>query len=264
MLYALTKIAWFLAEPSNLLTLAAGGGIVLVLIRRAAKLARALLLFSVAGTVTLGLGPVPSLLMSSLEDRFPPFVDDGKPIAGAIVLGGSIEPDIAFSRNALSVNETAERIIAMADIARRYPQARVVFTGGSAELFGAKISEADMVEKFERDFGLAPGRIMYERASRNTAENARLTRGMVMPKPGERWLLVTSAWHMPRSVASFRREGFQVIAYPVDYRSLANGELTWTVSIARGLGRSGQAIREWIGLVGYRLAGWSDRVLPSP
>lgn len=253
MLFTLSKAAWFLAEPSNLLVFITAAGLVLLLAGRARKTALTLITAAAFGAIFLGLGPVPSILMSTLEDRFPPFADDGGPVAGVIVLGGSIEPEIAEARDAISVNETAERVIAMADLARRYPAARIVFTGGTSSVVRAGVAEADMVERFESSLGIAKGRVLYERLSRNTIENARLARALALPKPGERWLLVTSAWHMPRSMEIFRREGFPVTAYPVDYRSRGDGKWEMTASVARGLGRSGQALREWAGILALRL-----------
>lgn len=107
----------------------------------------------------------------------------------------------------------------MAALARRYPQARLVFTGGSGNLGGGSPSESEIVGRYADPMGLPRTRLILEDRSRNTRENAAFTADMVKPKPGERWLLVTSAWHMPRAIGCFRQAGFAVIAYPVDYRT---------------------------------------------
>ena len=107
--------------------------------------------------------------------------------------------------------------------------------------------------------------MVLENRSRNTVENARFTRQLVAPGPSENWLLITSAFHMPRSVALFRREGFDVIAWPTDYRTTGQE----TIGLAQDnqidtLQASSLAVREWIGLIAYRLTGRIDAVVPAP
>jgi uncharacterized SAM-binding protein YcdF (DUF218 family) len=114
-------------------------------------------------------------------------------------------------------------------------------------------------------FGIPASRIELEGASRNTHENAVFTRELVRPKPGERWLLVTSAHHMPRSVGSFRRAGFAVEPYPVDWRTRGAPDLARPFGIAAGgLARTDVAVREWVGLLVYWLTGRSSALFPGP
>jgi uncharacterized SAM-binding protein YcdF (DUF218 family) len=104
-----------------------------------------------------------------------------------------------------------------------------------------------------------------ERRSRNTLENAEFTKALLAPKAGERWLLVTSAFHMPRSVGLFRKAGFAIEPYPVDWRVGGRGDLFALNNIALdGLGRTDTAMREWMGLIAYRATGKIDELLPGP
>jgi uncharacterized SAM-binding protein YcdF (DUF218 family) len=103
-----------------------------------------------------------------------------------------------------------------------------------------------------------------ERLSRNTEENATLSKALAGPKPGERWLLVTSAYHMPRSVGLFRRAGFAVEPYPVDWRTSRENLLTPFNLAGEGLERTDLAIREWMGLAAYRISGKTSELLPGP
>jgi uncharacterized SAM-binding protein YcdF (DUF218 family) len=174
-----------------------------------------------------------------------------------------MDEQVTAARGRAALNDAAERLVAFAELARRHPQARLVFAGGSASLTGSRLTEADAAEVYFREIGLDPGRVIYENRSRNTWENAVFTRALVEPKPGERWLLVTSAAHMPRSMGIFRRVGFPVAAFPVDYRTTGHG---W-----RFHGRAGgalelvdSAVHEWIGLVVYRLADKTDALFPAP
>jgi hypothetical protein len=151
-------------------------------------------------------------------------------------------------------------------LARRYPKARIAFTGGSIEILSAPTVGADAARVMFRDLGLADGdRLLLESKARDTWENAVLTKALVQPKPGERWLLVTSAWQMPRSMGVFRKTGFAVEPWPVDYRTADAWDLLRLFDApADGLKRLDTAVREWIGLVSYRVTGRSDALFPGP
>ncbi|MFG1300221.1 YdcF family protein [Xanthobacter sp. V3C-3] len=263
--FTVSKVFWFLAAPSNLPVLLAAAGLVLLLLRwrRGGAILVAL---AVGFTVVFGFSPMPNYLISPLEERFPQFQDDGTPIAGIIVLGGSEEPEIGLARGQPAFSEAAERVIAFGALSRRYPQARLAFVGGSGRLFpDGSALEARMMRLTVPELGIAPERMEYEEMSRNTAENAQLAKALLKPKPGERWLLVTSALHMPRAVGCFRKVGFDVVAYPVDYRTIGPDALDeWFSRAAHGLGRTDSAVREWIGLVAYYLSGNSSALFPAP
>src|SRR6185369_7203768 len=142
--------------------------------------------------------------------------------------------------------------IAAAAMAKRYPNARVVFTGGSANLVSKDAREADFAGEIFESLGVDKDRLTMERRSRNTQENAEFSKALVAPKAGERWLLVTSAFHMPRSVGLFRKAGFAVEPYPVDWRVGGRDDLLSFTNIALdGLGRTDAAMREWMGLIAY-------------
>jgi uncharacterized SAM-binding protein YcdF (DUF218 family) len=154
-------------------------------------------------------------------------------------------------------------MIAAAALARRYPNARVVFTGGSADLLSNDAREADYAVEVFEGLGIPRERLTIERRSRNTAENAEFSRIVAAPKSGERWLLVTSAFHMPRSVGLFRKAGFAVEPYPVDWR--AGVDLwAWRPLSLEGLGLVDASVREWMGLVAYRISGKTSELFPGP
>jgi uncharacterized SAM-binding protein YcdF (DUF218 family) len=165
----------------------------------------------------------------------------------------------------VALNDAGERLVAMADLARRFPQARVIFTGGAGIYSGTDLPEGEVARMKVGELGLAEGRVTFEARSVDTYENAVLSKPLIQPKPGETWLLVTSAWHMPRSVGVFRKAGWEVTAYPVDFRS-AGWRDTWRGfgSVSDGLRRTEVAVREYLGLVVYWLAGRSSALFPAP
>lgn len=265
MFFPLSKLLYFLVTPSNAFTLMVVVGIGLA---AAGWVRLGLGLGALGGVMILvaGLSPLSGLVALPLEERFPPFAsDDERPVAGIIVLGGAIDTRTSGERRQLVLNDAGERQIAMAALARRYPQSRLVFTGGSGNLGGGSPSESEIVGRYADQMGLPRTRLILEDRSRNTRENAAFTADMVKPKPGERWLLVTSAWHMPRAIGCFRQAGFDVTAYPVDYRTGGWGD-AWRFNTftSDGLMTLDLMTKEWIGLVAYRLAGYTDAWLPAP
>jgi uncharacterized SAM-binding protein YcdF (DUF218 family) len=263
-LFTLSKSVGFFALPSNLL-ISIGIVGVLLLFTRFTRLASWLVVTSLVLLAVCGLSPLGNALILPLEQRFPPWDASRGPPTGIVVLGGAIIPDVSLTRNAVALNDEAERITVTAELARRYPNARIIFSGGSgALLFDEPVEAAIAVREFEA-LGVAHGRVTAEEQSRNTIENAVFSHLLADPKPGERWLLVTSAYHMPRAMAAFRAAVFAVEAYPVDWRTRGPIDAVRPFpSLADGLRRTDIATHEWLGLVVYRLAGKTSELFPSP
>ena len=263
MFFLISKLAWFLVAPSHVLVLGIVVG--LVLAGRGSRPGGLHLAIAASGLL-LGIGVLPlgNLLLRPLEDRFPQPADTGLP-TGAVVLGGSTDEVISAARGQPTIVAAATRITAAAALAQRYPAMRLVFSGGSGALVFKPTTEAAVTRQIWRDLGVAPARITLEDRSRNTYENALFTRRLLVPGPDERWLLITSAFHMPRAMGLFRAVGFPVIAYPVDYQTTGTAQ-DWLPSadILRNLQRFDLALREWTGLFVYRLTGRTGELLPTP
>jgi uncharacterized SAM-binding protein YcdF (DUF218 family) len=264
MFFVLSKLLGFFAIPSNLV-MAIGLVGVLLLPTRFVRAGRRLIVAGLIALAVLGYSPLGNLLIMALEQRFPSWdAAQGAP-DGIVVLGGSISPDVSTARNEIALNEAAERMTAMVDLARRYPNARVIFSGGSPALFFSEAPEAEFAVRLLQSLGVPRERILVEDRSRNTVENAVFSKLIAQPKPGERWLLVTSAYHMPRSMGVFRAADFAVEPYPVDWRTRGTAD-AWRPfpTLAEGLRRTDTAVREWIGLAAYWLTGRSSEFFPRP
>lgn len=264
MFFFLSKFFAFFTKPSNLLFVLALIGLVLMATRYA-RAGRRLLVVSVILLLVFGISPIGRQLVLVLEGRFPPWDASRGAPDGIIVLGGAIAPDVSAGRGEIALSGGAERMTVVADLARRYPAAKIVFTGGTPALFGGP-READYVRPLWESFGIAPDRIVLERDSRNTVENATMTKALVNPRPGERWLLVTSSWHMPRAVGVFRQAGLQIEPYPVDWISTGDelGRLGFSESFAGGLHAIDNAAHEWVGMLMYWLTGRTSELFPGP
>lgn len=269
MFFILAKILGFFALPSNIL-ISLGLLGVLLMATRFARAGRFLAVTALILIAIVGLSPLGNAIILPLEERFPAWDSsrDGSRGAptGIICLGGAVDTVVSPERGEVALNEAAERMTAIAELARRYPNARVVFTGGSGRLvYGGSTTESELAARLFASFGIAKERITLEDKSRDTLENARFTKELVRPKPGERWLLVTSAHHMPRSVGLFRAEGFPVEAFPVDYRTRGAVDMLRPFSpLSDGLRRTDTAMREWVGLLTYWITGRTGELFPGP
>jgi uncharacterized SAM-binding protein YcdF (DUF218 family) len=262
--FVLSKTIGYLLLPTNLLI---GIGLVgaILMFTRFASLGRKLVIAAVLLLVICGLSPLGKILLYPLEQRFPSWDAASGAPDGIIVLGGSIEADLSAVHNTPVVRGAPDRIIAAAALAKRYPNARVLFSGGGANLISNDAREADFAGAIFEGLGVDKSRLIMERGSRNTQENAQFSKALVSPKDGECWLLVTSAFHMPRSVGLFRKAGFDVQPYPVDWRVGGRDDLFSFSNVAvDGLGRTDLAVREWIGLITYWATGKINELLPRP
>jgi len=260
MFFILSKTAAFLLLPSNFLIALGVAGVLLM----ATRWKRAGIRVAVASLILLAFVfflPVGDLLARPLEDRFPRWDESRGAPDGVIVLGGQIgdsrglEPVVAGD---------GARIVAMLRLARAYPDARILYSGGDASLFGNVPAEASFVVPLFDTFGISRERVMLESRSRNTAENAAFTKDLVKPKSGERWLLITSAQHMPRAVGCFRKVGFPVEAYPVGLRVERRVGLVAPQALSARLARLDSAAYEWVGLLAYWITGRTSELLPAP
>ncbi len=267
-MFLLAKLVGYLLQPSHLIYLALLLGGALVWSRRGFRVGRWLLSAGLVASLLPAWLPLTAWLAVPLEERFAPPLELPPQPGGIIVLGGAEELDLSAAHPQAALNDAAERLVAFAALARRYPEARLVYSGGSTALKGGGPTGAAVAREVLSALGVPPERTVFEDAARNTYENAVLSKALVRPRPGEPWLLVTSAMHMPRAVGVFRKVGWPVVPYPVDYQLLGPSDLTldlWpSPNVLEELARFDDAAHEWLGLIAYRLLGRTDRLLPAP
>lgn len=224
-----------------------------------------LAVFSTFGFLAFAVLPVGPLLYGFLENRFPVLQEDELPsqVDGIIALGGALSPQGSAKRKQLQIGGAVERITSLVALAQRYPSAKVVFTGGSGSLTNQELKEADLLKDLLPVLKINPQRVILERESRNTIENAKWSAELVNPKPDETWLLVTSAFHMPRALGVFRKQGWKVMPYPVDFATSPGDRFRLGFDLVGGLGSASGAIREIMGLIAYRVLGKTAEVFPA-
>lgn len=262
-MFELSKILGQFADADACaLTLLAFG--VLLLWTRWARLGRGIVTLVVGFIVLAVFVPFGGWAIQTLEHRFPPVAPPER-VDGIVVLGGDFETNIAILRDRVSPGDRgAGRLFAMAELARRYPSAKLVFAGGSGALAQTEYTDARAAAILLRAIGVDVARVLFEDQSRNTWENALNSRALARPKSGENWLLVTSAYHMPRSVGVFRQAGWTVTAYPVDYRTAPRLRFGGAISFNKALRLLSLASHEWAGLVAYYALGRTNAFFPAP
>lgn len=263
MFFFLSKTVGYLLLPSNLLIVAGLAALMLFVFRRRRAAAR---LAVAAFTVLLVICfmPIGDFLTNTLENRFPRWETSRGAPDGVIVLGGSLDPGISANRGVPIVNQDSGRIVAIANLAQLFPNARIIFSGGSGSLDHGAPAEADFVYPLLDELNVPRSRVELENRSRNTVENAVFSKAIARPRPGERWLLVTSAWHMPRAIGCFRAAGFPVEAYPVDWQTVRRIGFQLSSSPTRSLMRTDNAVHEFTGLLAYWVTGRTSALFPAP
>lgn len=251
-----------LTTPSNVLCfLLVLGCIWLIVSRR--RHGFWLVLTSTAVLLAIAVLPISSILVMPLEDRFPqPVLPDH--VDGIVVLGGSVAPPVSKARGRPAIRDASDRLFATIALARKYPDARLILAGGTVVPRPGAIPESLIMRDVLTSAGIAADRLELETKSRNTYENARYSYEIAHPEPGQVWILITSGNHMPRAVGCFRQVGFSVLPYPVDYLTTGKVAFNDGIELSKELRRLDIAAHEWIGLIGYRMLGWTNELFPRP
>jgi len=253
--FVASKLIGALLRPDTWILIALAAVVVALMMQRGRF---ALWVSSVALAMLLALTilPLGGLLLQPIENTYParPQLSE---VDGIIVLGGGEDARASAYWGQMQFTEGGDRFAAGLALARRFPEALLLFAGGSGalrDLAGAEVSEASIAERFFLEQGIDRDRLLLEDRSRNTAENARLSLELAAPAEGETWVLVTSAFHMPRAMRSFEAAGWQsLVAWPVDYRTAQfSDRIGW--DLTRNMQNLQTAIREYVGQVAYRIS----------
>ena len=262
-MFLISKLFWVFAQPLSIAFLFAALAAALALVgwRRLGGLSASLAaltlfvtLFTTTGTVALQV----------LEARFPKAAAEPADVACMIILGGAFDNEINTTRGGMELNQSADRFVEALRLARNYPQSRILISGGDGSISGTFEGEAQTAERFFSAFGISSDRLIKENTSRTTYENSLNTAELLKAQGLENCLLITSAFHMPRSIGLFRKAGIPVTPWPVDYRTSGivsfgfdftqpalNAQITTT------------AAREWMSLMAYTLTGRIDAFFPQ-
>jgi uncharacterized SAM-binding protein YcdF (DUF218 family) len=256
--WVVSKITWAIIAPEALLLflliLSLG-----LLSTRYDKQGRLLISFTVIIITMISVLPFSYWILRPLEDVFsvPEKLPDR--VDGIIVLAGAEDIPVTIARGQPSFHGSGERLTTFVSLANDYPDAVLLFAGGSGSLTNQEKKPSIVARKVFSQLGLDPKRVQFESDSKNTAENALKSYELIQPTPEQNWILVTSAFHMPRSVGLFRKVGWDVIPYPVDFNTTKSFSLNFDL---REIGKFSQGLREWVGLSVYWATGQISQLLP--
>lgn len=254
----LSKILWVVAAPDNFLALVFFLGL-LALLSNKFFLAKLILVPAIMVVLLITTLPIGEWLLHPLETRFKTNPDLPSDIDGIIVLGGAEEPLMSEKWRQTEVNFASERQLAFLNLARRYPKAKLVYSGGTDSMVYQSAKGADVAERLYRQQSINIDRVTLERESRNTYENAIYSKQLLKPAKNEKWILITTAWHMPRSVGVFCQAGWSVIPYPVDHWVWPENRLFAGFNLAGNLTKLQTGVKEWLGLLAYFVSNKTDR-----
>ena len=257
-----SKLLWLLLSPSSVLVIWILVTAILVHLKWQKWALRSVWSLSIV-VVLIGFLPIGQWMLIPLERRFEVNPSLPDKVDGIVVLSGSELAKSTHYWQQVQLNGAAERNIAFMHLAQRYSNAKLVFTGGNGRMFDHQFKEADVAKKLYQQLGFDVSRINFERKARNTAENAALSYAMVKPQADENWVLITSAWHMPRSIGIFCQLGWSMTPYPVDYFTSTIGIRSFRWGFVQKFSQFNMASKEWIGLLVYHLTGRTAQLLPQ-
>lgn len=249
-MFVLSKLMSAITQP--VFWLALWWLVALWVLNRRRRMAMRMLWIGLVVLGLLGFKAGPNALLRPLENRYPtPAHEAVSQHAGVIVLGGALDhPDVYQAHGQVPLGDAAERMSVPVGLMRQHPHLQLVFSGGEGRLWATGVTEATLAKVFYEQQGTDMSRVTLESGSRTTRENARQVAALLGARCQQPWLLVSSAWHMPRAMAEFQAVGCQVTAYPVDFRTGASTD--WTeYSMAHSLLRWQTALHEWLGLGVY-------------
>lgn len=246
MFFISSKILWMLCSPLTLIGLMILSGLIFHKLSKVS--ATGVILFLILGFLPVG----PNLIVY-LERQYGKPAPMPKNLTGIVVLGGVINGERSEHYQQISLNDNAERITEMIRLSTVYPQARVIFSGGSGELNQSSPKESEKVRTLLKNLNIQPLRFEYEEVSRNTFENMAQSKLIAHPQAGDKWLLVTSAFHLPRAMAIFKKGGWDITPYPAGY--LENGSYIWypTLDVLGNFYKLQVATKEIVGIIAYSL-----------
>ncbi len=257
-----SKLFWILVAPDSLFLILLTAGIFL-LFTRWQKKGRKLLILLIFLAWIVALLPVGDWISYPLEKQFSSHPQLPEQIDGIIVLGGSVSPSLSQYWQQLETYSNHERLGQFILLAKQYPNARLIFTGGNSSLRTAAPTEAEQVKDYLLQSGINENRLLLENEARNTYENAVFSKQLARPAADENWILITSAYHMPRSTGVFCKQGWATIPYPVDHSSQPDRMLIPSLRLSDHLSNLVEASHEWVGLLAYYASGKTTHLLPS-
>lgn len=197
--------------------------------RKNKNIAASILFFFVSITCLIIITPLPEWGMTLLENRFSEVQQLPKDVKGVIIIGGIVDRKISQVRGEPSFNMFGARMVPLLKLMETRPELTYMIMGGGKPYIEG-YQEADILMRHLDYIKPKLGKLLFDNISSTTVESAQVSYNMIKPKRGEKWLLLTSAYHMPRAVGVFKNAGWDIIPYPVDFRT--SGKYEWRINLS--------------------------------
>jgi uncharacterized SAM-binding protein YcdF (DUF218 family) len=258
----LSKLVWFVLSPLNFILILLLI-VWLLILSNARRKVKPLMSVIVLSLLLIAIFPIGSWLLYPLETRFETNPALPEAIEGIVVLSGALNPDHSALWQQTQANGAVDRELTFMRLLRTYPDAVLIYTGGSSSLISNEHKAADVAKQLFAEQGIDTDRILFERQARNTHENAIFSFELAKPRLEKPWILITSAFHMPRSIGIFCKVGWPMLPYPVDHQTVPGKQFNISFNLSAHLNMLNLAIHEWLGLIAYRLTGKTPAFLPD-
>lgn len=216
---------------------------------------RCLIVWAIAWFCSTSFGS--GLIMRPLENRYEaPVAEKMNKVDVVVVLGGMIDAN-TLRGGRPEFHDAVDRLTAALELVLKRRADYILISGGSGLMLQGGLREGDVLKDYLVSLGFPKEKILAERSSRNTRENAVESLKIIQEKKFKSAVLVTSAFHMPRSVRCFKKVGLEVIPFPVDFKAADHS--TFPESFfpsAQGIGDFATAVRELVGLLAYKVSGY--------
>jgi len=253
MFFYLSKIFWTFFNPINLLVILLLIGIFFQLIRK--KIYKRIYQINLILFFLIVFFPTGTFLLWKLENTYPKQEIINNDIDGVLILGAGIDEFMTHEYKQMILNDRIERITESAKIIKKFPNAKIIYSGGNGTFSKPELGSDEVANIFYKQLGVNTDRIIFENKSRNTYENFIFSKKFI-DTDEEKWLLITSAYHMKRAMSVAKKLNLNLIPYPVDFT--LQKDFKWKfwyhkINFLYNMNNFQLASHEYIGLIVYYL-----------
>jgi len=260
MSFYLSKFLWLIINPFNILIFLLLVTIFFLFLKKNKLMYFFLSLFLIV-LVSFGIFPLGKFLIYKLEKNYHNEIILPDKVDGLLILGGATNPFLSDEYNQINLNDSVERLVESITLIKKYTEATIIFTGGSGSIHNPKMDHARIAKQFFVQVGLDTDKMIFENKSRNTYENILYSKNIVKPKKNEKWIVITSAFHMNRAIFIGEKNDWALIPYAVDFFQPKKFKYRPNLSLLNNFNQMQRGSHEWIGLMAYYLMGRTSRIL---
>ena len=259
MTFYLSKLLWYLFNPFNSILFLFFLSVILNFFKFQ-KFSKIILYFTFLLFFITGALPTGSYLLYLLEKNYHNKVNLPENVDGILILSGATNPFLTKEYDQISLNDSVERLTESIQLIKKYPKAKVFFAGGSGLAKYPDLSHSEVAKKFYESLDVNTKNIFFDKKSRNTYENIVFAKMKFNPNINEKWILVTSAFHLKRAISVGEKLGWEFVPYATDYKLPKKFRWKLSFNFFNNLGSLQHSSHEWVGIIAYYFMGRSSKI----